>query len=177
MPTIETKPGMSPAAKKTALVTAVLAVLGPAEGMRQVAYRDPPGILTVCEGHTDAAGGPKIDPHHVYTIAECKKFAQADALHAVETVQACAPADIPDRVAVAFSDAVFNLGQRIACDRTRSTAARMLYAHNWPGACAQLTQWDKATVMGYVIALPGLTKRRALERSICEGAPVAIANN
>jgi len=169
MAVIETQSGPSPAAKKTAIVAAVVAVLGPAEGMRRVAYYDPPGILTVCEGHTDAEGGPKIDPHHVYTIAECKAYTQGDAAHAVDRVLACTPPDIPDRVAVAFSDAAFNLGPTIACDRAKSTAARLLWARNWTGACEQLPLWDKARVGGVLITLPGLTKRRALERSICLG--------
>lgn len=159
--------GPSPAARKTAIVAAVVAVLGPAEGMRRVAYYDPPGILTVCQGHTDAEGGPKIDPHHVYTIAECKAYTQGDAAHAVDQVLACTPPDIPDSVAVAFSDATYNLGRTIACDRKKSTAARLLYAHNWKGACAQLPQWNKARVAGVLVALPGLTTRRAVEMSIC----------
>lgn len=170
MAVIETQSGASPAAKKTAIVAAVVAVLGPAEGMRQVAYRDPPGILTVCQGHTDAAGGAKIDPHHVYTIEECKRFTQGDAMRAVERVQACTPWDTPDRVVVAFSDAVYNLGATIACDRAKSTAARMLYARDWAGACAELTKWDKARVAGFMVALPGLTARRRVEREICERA-------
>jgi GH24 family phage-related lysozyme (muramidase) len=135
--------------------------------MRQVAYYDPPGILTVCEGHTDAEGGPKIDPHHVYTIAECKAYTQGDATRAVDRVLACTPPDIPDGVAVAFSDAAFNLGPTIACDRSKSTAARLLYAHNWKGACEQLPLWNKSRIAGMLVTLPGLTTRRLLERDIC----------
>lgn len=171
MAVIETQSGASPAAKKTAIVAAVLAVVGPAEGLRQVAYRDPPGVLTVCMGHTDAEGGAKIDPHHVYTIAECKAYAQGDVAHAVDTVLACTPPDIPDSVVVAFSDAVFNLGRKVACDRRPSpdgsTAARLLFAHNWKGACNELPRWNRATVAGISITLPGLTTRRLLERDIC----------
>jgi lysozyme len=168
---IENQSGPSPAARKTAIVAAVVAVLGPAEGMRRVAYFDPPGILTVCEGHTDAEGGPKIDPHHVYTIAECKAYTQGDAGHAVDLVLACTPANIPDGVAVAFSDAVFNLGPTVACDRrpppNGSTAARLLYAHDWKGACEQLPLWNKARITGILVTLPGLTTRRLVERDIC----------
>jgi len=166
MPTIDTQPGASPAAKKTAIVAAVVAILGPAEGLRRVAYFDPPGVLSVCEGHTDAEGGPKIDPHHVYTIAECQKFTQGDALHAVNVVQGCAPG-APDSVTVAFADAAFNLGPTVACDRKKSTAARMLFAHNWAGACDELPRWNTTVVMHVRITLPGLTTRRLLERDIC----------
>ena len=35
----------------------------------------------------------------------------------------------------------------------------------------QLVRWDKSTVAGVSVRLPGLTKRRAAERAIClEGA-------
>jgi len=173
MAIIETQSGPSPAAKKTAVAAAVVAGLSSLEGVRQVAYYDPPGILTVCMGHTDAEGGPKIDPHHLYTIGECKAYATRDVSQSVDRVLACAPPDIPDRVAVAFSDAVFNLGQKIACDRRPapdgSTAARLLYARDWKGACEQLPLWNKSRIAGVLVTLPGLTKRRALERSICLG--------
>lgn len=171
MNVIETRTGASPTAKKSAIAAAVVASLGSLEGVRQVAYYDPPGILTVCMGHTDAEGGPKIDPHHVYTIAECKAFATGDVGHAVDRVLACTSPDIPDSVAVAFSDAVFNLGPTVACDRRPSpkgsTAARLLYAHDWKGACEQLPLWNKSRIAGVLVTLPGLTTRRLLERDIC----------
>ena len=153
----------SPNSQKLAAATAIaVALASPMEGMRQVAYRDPPGILTVCEGHT----GPDIDPHKVYSIQECKALMSADMRKAVDEVSACAP-DAPKYVLAAFSDAAYNIGSRVACDRSYSTAAKLLYEHDWSGACQQLPKWDKTTIAGVRVRLPGLTKRRALEEQVC----------
>jgi len=143
-----------------AAIAAAIAV--PAEGIRQVAYYDPPGILTVCRGHT----GPDVVKGRVYSFAECDSFLNADMKAAVAKVDSCVPG-LPVNVLAAFSDAVYNMGPKIACDTTRSTAARLLQQQRFVEACNQLTRWDKASVAGVMVALPGLTKRRALDRDVC----------
>lgn len=138
------------------------AIAGPAEGLRQVWYYDPPGVVTVCRGHT----GPDIDKNKVYTIPECDALLDKDMRRAIEIVERCVPG-LPPEVLAAFGDATYNIGSTVACDTKRSTAARMLKAGDLKGACNQLTRWDKARVMGVMVALPGLTKRRALDKQIC----------
>ena len=147
------------AALAAALATA-LAV--PAEGLRQVAYYDPPGILTVCYGHT----GTDVVAKHTYSLNECKALLTDDMARAVAQVERCAPG-LPVPVLAAFSDATYNMGPTIACNRASSTAARMLYAGNLAAACNQLPRWDKARVAGVMVTLPGLTRRRAAERELC----------
>lgn len=142
-----------------AAIAAAIAI--PAEGLRQVAYYDPPGILTVCYGSTTDVQAGKV-----YSLAECRARLDRDMLAAVETVDRCAPG-LPEPALAAFSDAVYNLGPRIVCDTGASTAARLLKAGDWRGACEQLPRWDKARVAGQMVPLPGLTKRRAAERSLC----------
>jgi len=133
----------------------------PAEGLRQVAYYDPPGILTVCYGSTT-----NVVLGRQYSLEECKARLDADMLGAVEAVDRCAPG-LPDNVLAAFGDAAYNLGPTIACDKTHSTAARLLALGRIKDACDQLPRWDKARVAGVSVALPGLTKRRAAERDLC----------
>jgi GH24 family phage-related lysozyme (muramidase) len=48
-----------------------------------------------------------------------------------------------------------------------STAARYLRAGKLKEACNELPKWDKARVAGVLVSLPGLTKRRALEKETC----------
>ena len=134
----------------------------PMEGLRQWAYKDPIGLLTVCYGHTgnDFKQGVKYD------MAQCKKWLDDDMLNAVLAVERCVPG-LPDNVLAAFGDATFNIGPRIACDTQRSTAARKLAAGDIVGACNELPKWNKAKVAGAMIPLPGLTKRREMERAIC----------
>lgn len=142
----------------TAIATAIAI---PAEGLRQYAYYDPPGILTVCYGSTtDVQKGKK------YSLEECKARLDADMLKAVQTVDKCVPG-LPENVLAAFGDAVYNMGPTIACDRNKSTAARYLWQGKLIDACNQLPRWNKARVAGVMVELPGLTKRRSVEKETC----------
>ena len=141
-----------------ALATAIAI---PAEGLRQYAYRDPPGILTVCYGTT----GKDVIAGRKYSLQECKAFLDRDMLKAVQTVEKCHPG-LPENVLAAFSDAVYNLGPSVACE---STAARLLRSGKVMEACDQLPRWNKAKVAGVYVELPGLTKRREEERRLCRG--------
>jgi GH24 family phage-related lysozyme (muramidase) len=149
---------------KRVIVLALAAALAiPAEGLRQRFYYDlPDGILTVCYGHT----GADIDKAKTYSLDECKALLDKDMLYAISTVDSCRPG-LPTPVLAAFSDAVYNLGPTIACDTTKSTAARYLAAGDYTAACHQLPRWDKARLAGTLVALPGLTKRRLAERDLC----------
>lgn len=150
------------AKQKTAAAATIATLIAiPAEGLRQVAYYDPPGILTVCYGSTTS-----VQKGRVYSLDECKQRLNQDMLQAVEQVNKCVP-NLPVETLAAFGDAVYNLGPRIACDTKNSTAARMLAMGELKLACDQLTKWDKARIAGVLVALPGLTKRRAAERELC----------
>lgn len=144
-----------------AAVALAAAIAIPAEGLRQWAYRDPPGILTVCYGSTT-----NVQKGVKYSLDECKARLDADMLAAVQAVDRCAPG-LPVPVLAAFGDAVYNIGPTVACDTSRSTAARLLKAGDLRGACDQLPRWNKARVAGAMVELPGLTKRRARERELC----------
>jgi len=144
-----------------AAVALAAAIAIPAEGLRQWAYYDPPGILTVCYGSTT-----NVQKGVKYSLDECKARLDADMLAAVQAVDRCAPG-LPVPVLAAFGDAVYNIGPTVACDTSRSTAARLLKAGDLRGACDQLPRWNKARVAGTMVELPGLTKRRAKERELC----------
>lgn len=146
----------------TAVALAV-AIAIPAEGLRQWAYEDiaNPKLLTVCYGSTtNVQAGVK------YSLAECRARLDNDMNKAIDAVDTCVPG-LPEKVLAAFGDAVYNLGPRIACDTAHSTAARLLKAGDLAGACQQLPRWNRATVAGQMIELPGLTKRRAKEMALC----------
>lgn len=144
-----------------AAIAAATAIAIPAEGLRQVAYYDPPGILTVCYGSTT-----NVEKGRKYSLEECRARLDADMLSAVETVDRCQPG-LPENVLAAFADAVYNMGPTIACDRGKSTAARLLATKQYDAACNQLPRWSKARVAGQMVELPGLKKRRMKERDLC----------
>lgn len=144
-----------------------IAIAVPSEGIKFSPYYDPPGILTVCRGHT----GSDVVKSKKYSLAECDQFMTDDMRKAIATVNRCVPG-LPVEVLAAFGDAVFNLGPKIVCDTTKSTAARLLQASSLRAACEQLPRWNKAVVAGVMVALPGLTNRRAKERELClSGVP------
>lgn len=150
-----------------AAVASAAALAVPFEGMVQRAYLDPPHVWTICAGHT----GPDVKRGTVYSLDKCKALLDADMTRAVEQVNRCVP-NAPQSVLVAFSDAAYNIGPKIACNTSASTAARMLKAGDWKGACKQLLRWDRATVAGVSVPLPGLTKRRTAESALClKGLP------
>ncbi len=151
--------------KRAVALALAAAIAIPAEGLRYWAYRDPPGILTVCYGSTR-----DVDPNRRYTDSECLKRLEGDMGAAVDAVERCAPG-LPVQVVAAFGDAVYNIGERIACDQSQSTAARHLAAGRLVDACNELPRWDKARVGGALVSLPGLANRRERERLLClEGA-------
>ena len=154
---------MNDNAKRIAAATAIATSIAiPAEGLRQMAYYDAPGILTVCFGHT----GSNIDSERKYSLDECGQFLTEDMRQAINTVEKCQP-DLPIPVLAAFADAVFNLGPTIACNQKKSTAARLLASGRIKEACRQLPRWNKSYVFGVLVELPGLTKRRHTEMQIC----------
>lgn len=151
-------------AKKIASAAVIAAAIAiPAEGLRQWAYEDiaNPKLMTVCYGSTT-----NVQKGVKYSLDECKARLDADMLAAVQAVDRCAPG-LPVPVLAAFGDAVYNIGPTVACDTSRSTAARLLKAGDLRGACDQLPRWNKARVAGAMVELPGLTKRRAKERELC----------
>ena len=147
--------------RKALVMTLATAMTVPAEGLRQWAYKDPPGIPSICFGSTK---GVKMGDFR--TIPECHALLTKEMNEVIDAVDNCRPG-LPIPVLAAFSDASYNIGTKIACSDTLSTAARMLRTGDYAGACQQLLRWDKTTIMGTRVALPGLTKRRALNRDVC----------
>lgn len=154
---------MTDKAKRLAAATAIATAIAiPAEGLRQWAYYDPPGVLTVCYGHT----GADVVAGRRYDLAECDGLLTADMRRAISTVERCVPG-LPAPVLASFADAVFNSGPRIVCDPQHSTAARLLAAGNYAAACQQHPRWNKSRIAGVLVPLPGLTKRTNLRMQVC----------
>ena len=144
--------------KRYAMILGAAATLAAGfEGLRQYAYYDPrpsDAILTVCYGSTtDVQKGKK------YSLEECKQRLADDMLEAVQAVERCHP-NLPDNVLIAFADAVYNIGPKVAC---KSTASKYLSQGNYEAACNELPKWNKSNG----VVLPGLTRRREAERQIC----------
>ncbi|WP_240386471.1 lysozyme [Asaia bogorensis] len=64
----------------------------------------------------------------------------------------------------------FNIG---SAAMRNSTLVSLLNRGLYAAAGQQLLRWDKATVKGRLIPLPGLQRRRGLELALYSGRPVA----
>lgn len=126
------------------------------EGTIQRVYRDPIGILTSCTGHT----GPELRMGMVFTKQQCEQQLLADLLKHSEALD-CIKKPMTDGQKAAFLSFAFNVGEGAFC---ASTLARKANAGDMRGACAELSRWTLAGGK----ELPGLVKRRAAERKVCE---------
>lgn len=125
------------------------------EGWRQRAYLDPVGIPTACAGHTQ---GVRLG--QIYSAAECRQLLEADLQIALKAVDRCVPGQ-PEAARAAFTSFAFNVGATRFCSSTLAKKAR---AGDLAGACRELDRWTYAGGR----ELPGLVRRRAAERQLCE---------
>lgn len=127
------------------------------EGMILRGYKDPIGIVTACAGHTKTAilGRP-------YSPEECTNLLEIDLAEHADGVLSCVHVPLSTGEKAAYVSFGFNVGTGAFC---KSTMARKLNAGDRAGACAELSRWIRAGGK----ELPGLVKRRATERAMCEG--------
>lgn len=145
---------MSKAKITAAAVAVALPVIMAFEGLVLRPYRDPVGLMTVCFGETSAE-------MRSYTADECRALLQESAQKHAKDIEACLPPNLPEHVYAASISFAYNVGAQKFC---QSTFSRKLRSAE-PGACAELSRWVYAGGK----ALPGLVKRRAVERAMCEG--------
>ena len=132
------------------------------EGTRYTPYRDPVGVLTVCEGIT----GPDVIPGKRYTPDECaalrsKHLARAEAgvrqhIRTYDSLNVWQQA--------ALIDFTYNVGVDAL---RRSTLARHFNAGRVNDGCRQLARWVHGTQAGKLVKLPGLVTRRGEEMEMC----------
>ncbi|MDN8030074.1 lysozyme [Burkholderia multivorans] len=134
------------------------------EGLELVARADPIGIITACYGDTK-----NVRADQRFTPAECRARLEQRLIEHAEPVLKCTPVlkGHTYQLAAAVSFA-YNVGAGAYCG---STTAKRFNAGDWKGACRAMNESDSGkqqwvTAGGRV--LPGLVKRRAEERALCE---------
>jgi lysozyme len=127
------------------------------EGTVYRTYRDPIGILTSCTGHT----GPELMMGQTWTQEQCDQQLYGDLMKHAPALD-CVHRPLTDGQKAAFLSFAFNVGNGNFC---KSTLVRKANAGDMPGACAELSRWTLAGGK----ELPGLVRRRAAERAMCEG--------
>lgn len=141
-----------------------LEILKRSEGLVLMAYFCPAGIPTAGWGHT----GPDVTADDVrakrkYTMEQAEKWLADDLRKFEEGVIACCQIVPNDNQLGAMTCLAYNIG--LAAFRKSS----VLKAHNeaeFPAAARAFGLWNKATVGGRKVVLPGLVSRRAAEAAL-----------
>lgn len=126
------------------------------EGVILAPYRDPIGIPTACVGETDVE---VVSYRQRFTRDECMAVLGASLYQHALGMDQCIHRPLEPHEAVAVLSWSYNVGTGAAC---KSTLVRKLNAGE--PFCAELSRWTYAGGR----QLPGLVKRRADERAICE---------
>jgi len=138
------------------------------------AYLDPVGIWTIGWGHAivdpltgkflrGAAGRARaraLYPGGI-TTTQAHDLLRADLLDAATDVAALVKVPLSDNQFGALVSFHFNTGALKA-----STLRKKLNARDYAGAADQFPLWNKGTVNGKKVVLPGLVTRRAQERAL-----------
>lgn len=137
------------------------------------AYLDPVGVWTIGWGHaiTDPATGKflrgaasKPRARALYpdgiTTTQAGDLLRADLLDSARDVGALVKVPLTDDQFSALVSFEFNTG---GLSLSTSTMRRLLNAKDYTGAAAQFARWNKGTVKGRLVVLPGLVSRRAEE--------------
>lgn len=139
----------------TGVIAAAIGLLAAWEGRSLVAYVDPVGIPTICDGYTH---GVKLGD--MATPERCDALTEQEVRKALAVVDRSVPRPLPDGVRVALASFVYNVGPGAYGG---STLVRKLQAGDLVGACNQLPRWVYADGK----RLRGLERRREAERQIC----------
>ena len=136
------------------------------EGLRLDAYLDPVGIPTIGYGTIRYPNGQKVKLGDQITQAEAEAFLKFEVDDVVRDLN-----EILRDIAVNQNqfDAVVSLCYNIGLGGFReSTVLRKLREGDFPAASKAFDLWNKGTVDGVKVVLPGLVNRRKDERTLFE---------
>lgn len=141
------------------------------EGWENIGYPDPAHGMALA---TNCAGSIKnVVVGKYYSDDECLGRTASDLIGAGLAISKCVPVlSLPTKSLGAFIDMAYNVGAEKFCASSIAVSVR---AGDLRTACARINQkpdgspqWVFAIVAGLPVALPGLVKRRAAERALCE---------
>ena len=141
-------------------------LVGGFEGYRNYAYVDPVGIPTACFGATRNTDDSPIKLGQKFSYEECEGLLYEDIFHHRDIVLKNTKVSLTEPQKIALTSFVYNVGGGAY---KSSTLLRKINSGVDVGeACKQeLPRWNKGTIAGTKVTLPGLVKRRAREAEIC----------
>ena len=128
------------------------------EGLRLKAYLCPAGIPTIGWGHTK---GVKLGD--ICTPEQAQEWFLEDYNLARRVVLRHVESKLSENQIQALTSWVFNLGEG---NFTVSTLLKKLNANDMEGASKEILRWNKGRVNGILQVLPGLDRRRIMEKQL-----------
>lgn len=129
------------------------------EGLFLETYVDPVGVDTIGYGHT----GEHATPGNKITESDAEKILQEDLVGHEAAVDKHVNVPLEQYQFDALVSFAFNVGNSAFFN---STLRRKLNDGDYEGAADELPRWNKGTVKGKKVELPGLTRRRRSERHL-----------
>lgn len=155
-----------------ASATAILLAFTPEkEGRSLSAYRDPLGVVTICDGDTH---GVKMGD--VRTPTECDEATKREIRQALSIVDRCVKVPLNENQRAAFGDFAYNVGPGgkgvkdgfcMLKSGRQPTFLRRLNAGDYVGACKGLLDWVPEVDGPQAHIRNGLLLRRQQEVEIC----------
>lgn len=135
------------------------AIIKDSEGLRLTAYLCPAGTPTVGWGHT----GPGVIVGMTISQSMADAMFAKDMEWAEDAVDAYCKVPCDDNQFAAMVSLCFNIG---AAGFKSSSVLRLHNAGKFAEAAASFALWNKATVSGELVVMPGLVIRRAREAAL-----------
>lgn len=137
------------------------------EGLRLAPYLCPAGFWTIGYGSRFLAKGLTV-------TAMTEPITEAEALSLLRKTLVALKAKLNSFVTVPLTDhqegALLSWQYNVGTGAARSsTLVRLLNQRLYDAAGAQFLRWDKATVNGRLITIPGLQRRRKIESDVFLG--------
>jgi len=147
------------AAKTKAAAALAASLLVGLEGYGAKPYYDSAGVLTDCFGNTHNVALGKVR-----TRAECERLLHSEAGRIAVKIAKDAPDAMTMNALAALVSWAYNVGDGAYME---STLRRRMMAGNFVQMCEEMRRWNKITVKGKKVVLPGLNNRREKEVRLC----------
>ena len=148
-------------------IAMAMALLRGFEGFRSHPYLCPAGYWTIGYGDRYLRSGKPVRPNTPPITEAFASSLMENEVRFFDTALSClVKVPLSDRQRAALLSWQYNVGTPAV---EGSTLLRKLNSGDYAGAAHELMRWNKATVNGRLVDLPGLTTRRALERDVFLG--------
>ncbi len=133
------------------------------EGTELTAYKDVADIWTIGSGTIVYPNGKPVKQGDKCTNDQAKAYLAHDLITFENTVNTAVKVSLSQNQFDALVSLVYNIG---AAAFTGSTLLKKLNGADYTAAADQFLVWNKATVKGKKVEVPGLTNRRKSERQL-----------